>query len=92
MAEKFTHTFNTSLPIEQLRKILSVVCHAPFSLALQGDDFTFAPHHAVIEVTTASIEDRDRARIAIRDAEKQIGHIGSGPEMAHTPTVLRSKH
>ena len=71
MADGHQHTFKTVFSPERLRTILTKICRNPFTLTIEAHDRLCVPPYRIVSVTFATVEDRDRLRIALRQLEKE---------------------
>ena len=69
--ETFTHTFCTSAEWDRFGAIMTKTCGAPFTLQLEAHDRRAKPGTFYYAVDFTSIDDRDRARIAMRFVDKE---------------------
>jgi hypothetical protein len=65
------HTFRTSHSLDRLGAILTKVCRTPCRMEVEAHDPNMIPAYRIVCVTFATVEDRDRFRIALRLWEKE---------------------
>ena len=63
--------FETNIPVEPFKRVLAATCRTPWNVIVEGVDSSHLPRKYFLNVTFGDIADRDRARIALREAEKQ---------------------
>jgi hypothetical protein len=80
MAENWVHTFKITIGLDRLTAMLKQACRQPFNLEVEGHDFNVVPAYRIIEGRFASVEDRDRVRVVLRQLEKEMM---AASKMAH---------
>ncbi len=72
MDDVWAHTIKTSLSVEHLTAMLTKACRQPFKLEIEAHDFLIVPAYRIFEARFATVEDRDRVRIVLRQLEKEM--------------------
>jgi hypothetical protein len=72
MAEDWVHTFKITISLDRLNAMLKQACRQPFRLEVEGHDFNVVPAYRIIEGHFASVEERDRVRVVLRQLEKEM--------------------
>jgi hypothetical protein len=68
--ELFAQTFCTSASPDRFNAIITQACKSRFTIAYEGHDRASRTHIYAVEFT--ALEDRDRARIAMRFVDKDL--------------------
>jgi hypothetical protein len=71
-SERHDHVFQTTLAPETFEAVVARSCRAAFAITVEARDPTLVPPLRLVNVSFASVEDRDRVRIAMRFAEKDL--------------------
>lgn len=92
MDNGWAHTIKTSLSVDRLTAIIAKACRQPFQLEIEAHDFLVVPAYRIFEARFATVEDRDRTRIVLRQLEKEmIAAAKANPRRASEPAATAAR-
>jgi hypothetical protein len=77
MSEVIQHTFTTKIAVDRFTSVVAHACKARFQILLEAHDRRMVPSLYIYAVDFGSIEDRDRARIALRFIDPENSDLGA---------------
>ena len=88
-ANELEHTFKTPFAPDRISAILTKICREPFQVAHEAHDPNMLPPVHIICATFASVEDRDRLRIALHQLEKESMAAARSPHAQLRPIPVQ---
>lgn len=71
MSMQCEHAFKTTVSTPKFEAVVAKSCKSVYAIEVIAHDPTLIPHVRIFNVSFASLEDRDRVRIAMRFLEKE---------------------
>jgi hypothetical protein len=84
------------MPVQRFKKVVVAACHMQCNVIVEGADNSHLPRKYFLNVTFGDIADRDRARIAVRQAEQLMeqntlrdanAQLRAAPKQPHAPAA-----